>query len=53
MSWAQLIGIRDESRREAELEATRPLVDCPVCATRLNVGPDGRLDCPMGDWTER
>lgn len=52
MSWQQLQAIEEESRQEAVLERTRPLLDCPICATRLQVNQDGKSDCPMGDWTE-
>lgn len=52
MSWLQLAAIEEEARAEASLLAARPLVDCPLCATRLNVNSAGQLDCPMGDWTE-
>jgi hypothetical protein len=52
MSWNQLITIREENRANAEAEAIQPLVDCPICATRLNLNGDGKRDCPMGDWTE-
>jgi hypothetical protein len=52
VSWQQLESIRAEARELAQLDLVRPLVDCPVCATRLQAGPGGKLDCPMGDWSE-
>jgi hypothetical protein len=52
VSWQTLADIIAEGRREAALEAARPLVDCPRCATTLLTGPRGELFCPWGDFVK-
>lgn len=50
MSWEQLRGIRTEARRDAQLEAARPPVACPVDGTVLD-SLRGVLHCPWCGWT--
>ena len=49
MSYAELIAIREEQRKAAEVERSAPLVDCPIDGTRLVVR-DGVWNCPMGNF---
>lgn len=51
MSWEQLSSILAEARDQAEREQVAPPVDCPVCATPLESGPDGDLHCRWDGWT--
>jgi hypothetical protein len=50
MPWEQLKEYLDENRREAERERAEPPVACPRHADPLDIHPDGRRNCPLGDF---
>lgn len=51
MSWDQLKVIIDESRKSiAEAQAAAPDT-CPVDGEPLDVHPDGRRNCPFGNYS--
>lgn len=49
MSWQQLKSILDDNRR-FEREDRRPPEACPIDGAVLDVHPDGRRNCPMGNY---
>ena len=51
--WYGLLEIIKESAKIAESERTRPIVDCPECATPLQDGPNGQRYCPFDGWRDR
>jgi hypothetical protein len=52
MSWEQLAAIRRNADEEARRERAARPVACPIDGEPLDQGPDGRLHCPAGNWTE-
>ena len=50
MSWEQLQAISQENRTNWTREATEPPVACPIDGTPLDVRPDGKRNCPMGNF---
>ena len=49
--WGGLRAIVDEARELDATEAARPLVDCPICGTPLDIRPrDGLRHCEMGHF---
>lgn len=44
-------GIVEEARELDEETANRPLIDCPICGTRLDRNSAGLANCPMGHFT--
>lgn len=50
MSWEQLLSIMDENRQlDEDWRNTQP-VACPIDGAVLQEGPDGELNCPMGNY---
>lgn len=52
MSWAELIGVRDEAVKFAAEDRARPIVECPRCGQVLDKRGD-LVNCPMGHFTQR
>lgn len=50
MSWGTLLNIMDENRQLDEDWRGSPPVACPNDGAVLQAGPDGELNCPMGDY---
>jgi hypothetical protein len=50
MSFAQLLAIVKDSRHTKRDEVNRPPVACPVDGELLDVHPDGRRNCPLGNY---
>lgn len=48
--WGGLGKILAEAKAIEAAERARPLVDCPLCGTPLQIGPRG-TDCPMGHFS--
>lgn len=44
------LAIIKEAREIDEQDKARPLVDCPVCGTRLDKNSRGAVNCPMGHY---
>ena len=44
-------AIIDQAVAERRSEATAPPVACPNHGDPLDRGPDGTLNCPLGDYT--
>lgn len=53
MSWAELIGIKEEARQMAAEDKAAPLVDCPICGTVLDENSRGVVNCPMGHFRQQ
>ena len=53
MSWAQLKGIQDQNKQEAERQLREPPVACPIDGSLLDVNGQGVRNCPMGNYTWR
>jgi hypothetical protein len=51
--WGGYGAIIREARALDEAERTRPLIDCPLCGTPLQVRADGWRNCEMGHYTTR
>ena len=53
MSWQQLTDILKQNRDERREAAAEPPVACPIDGALLDVHPDGRRNCPLGNyrWT--
>lgn len=50
MAWETLLGIMAENRQLREEWRGTPPVACPNDGTPLQDGPEGELNCPMGDY---
>lgn len=50
MPWEQLQAIREQNREYAEIEERRVPEVCPIDGNILDVHPDGRRNCPAGDY---
>ncbi len=48
--WGGLRGIVEEAKQIAETDRARPLIDCPICGTRLQRNARGEGDCPLGHY---
>ena len=48
--WGGLGAIRDEARLIKQNNDTRPLVDCPICGTRLDRNSRNVANCPQGHF---
>lgn len=44
-------AIVEEARALDDDNASRPLIDCPRCGTRLERNSAGVANCPMGHFT--
>ena len=53
MSWEQLMAIREQARRDAELNLSDPPEACPYDGVPLDVHPNGTRNCPAGNYTWR
>ena len=51
MSWDQFLNILKQNRRDAEEEARKRRVACPIDGTILDE-KNGVLNCPLGNWRE-
>lgn len=51
MAYEELLAIfrRQAEARQEWLDA--PPVACPIDGSPLDIGPNGELHCPMGNWT--
>jgi len=47
-----LIGITQEANQMLIDDREKPIVECPICGTTLDVRGDVR-NCPLGHWTQR
>ena len=45
-----LMAIIKEAREIQEQDAQKPLIDCPVCGTRLDKNSRGAVNCPLGHF---
>ena len=50
MPWEQLASMLKETRDRTAAAQAQPPVACPICGMALDVHPDGRRNCPMGDY---
>lgn len=48
--WGGLRGILDEAKDVSRESKQRPLIDCPICGTVLDVNSWGQRNCPMGHY---
>lgn len=48
--WGGLRRIVEEAREISRQDKERPLVECPICGTRLQRNARGEADCPFGDY---
>jgi hypothetical protein len=51
MGYEDLRAIIEEARQTAQQEANQPPVACPIDGHVLDVHPDGRRNCPLGNYT--
>jgi len=51
VSWEQLMDILHQSRAGATIDLSEPPVACPYDGEPLDVHPDGRRNCPLGNYT--
>ena len=51
MPWEQLQGYLQENRSDKRAFEQEPPVACPFDGEPLDVHPDGRRNCPMGNYT--
>lgn len=49
--WQKLLDIKRQDEQEYENWLMEIPSACPNDGTPLDVGPQGMLHCPMGDWT--
>ena len=50
MPWEQLTAIKIENRELQREHEQDPPVACPIDGSILDVHPDGRRNCPMGNY---
>ena len=50
MSWEQLGAIRQQARQDAREHEEKLPEACPNDGTPLQIHPDGRRNCPAGDY---
>lgn len=51
MGYNQIKSIIEQSRKEAEAQARKPITQCPQCAyTPLKVNSQGMKLCPICGW---
>ena len=51
MPWQQLLDIKRQAMEDRREDVTTPPVACPIDGKRLDVRPDGRRNCPAGNYT--
>ena len=53
MSYEQLKNMIEQSRKEAEEQAKKPITQCPQCAyVPLKVNSRGQKLCPICNWSD-
>ena len=50
MSWEQLKTILEENRERKRRAESVPPAACPIDGKLLDVHPDGRRNCPLGNY---
>ena len=50
MSWQQLLDIKKRAIEDGRIEDTTPPSSCPIDGQKLDVRPDGKRNCPMGNF---
>ena len=51
MAWEQLQAILKENKDIRSIEGRDPQVACPIDGAILVIHPDGRRNCPLGNYT--
>ena len=51
MAWEQLQAILKEHKDTNRIEARDPQTACPIDGAILVIHPDGRRNCPLGNYT--
>jgi len=51
MAWEQLQAILREQKTTRQTEERDPQVACPIDGAVLVIHPDGRRNCPLGNYT--
>ena len=45
-----LRAITEEAKRLLEEDRAKPLIDCPICGSRLDKNSRGAVNCPLGHF---
>lgn len=48
--WGGLRRIVEEAREIRDFDRDRPLIECPICGTRLDRNVRNEANCPMGHY---
>lgn len=47
-----LLAIIKDERKRREQDASRPIVDCPICGEILQKNSRGAVNCPLGHFRQ-